>query len=186
MNDYIDLSVIDSPELPATVLISALFEQIHLSLVALSSNDIGISFPLAKEKHLGNKIRLHGSRERLSKLMEMQFVNRLGEFVYSSPIQSVPENVEYRVIQRQRNKMATPSVVRRCMKRNGLSWEEAEKLLGVNRAKLPKAPYVVVQSQSSGGLVFNLHIDQSQSQPSAVKGEFNSYGLSQSATVPWF
>lgn len=69
MNKYIELTVNNDQAIPSYVLMSAVFEQIHLALVSMNSSQIGISFPVATNKYIGNKIRLHGSEESLTAIM---------------------------------------------------------------------------------------------------------------------
>ena len=71
MDHYIDITLLPDPEFPVTTLMNALFSKLHRGLVDHGGRDIGVSFPdIAKNKRsLGKRMRLHGSKESLERLM---------------------------------------------------------------------------------------------------------------------
>ena len=187
MNKYIELTVSNDPAIPTHVLMSAVFEQIHLALVSMNSSQIGISFPVATSKYIGNKIRLHGSEENLKAIMAYGWIQQFEGFIESSHVNDIPENHSHRVISRIQIKSVPLSRVHRYMKRHGVSKEVAEEVLKPKTQSFSSSfPYIRVMSKSTGGKVFNLAIDQRKEQNKPIKGVFNAYGLSESATIPWF
>lgn len=108
-------------------------------------------------------------------------------FIDYSHVKDIPENHTHRVVSRIQIKSVPLSRVHRYMKRHNVSKEVAESALKSNTQSFSSSfPYVAVMSQSTGGKVFNLAINQQKEQEGPIKGEFNAYGLSESATIPWF
>lgn len=187
MNKYIELTVNNDQAIPSYVLMSAVFEQIHLALVSMNSSQIGISFPVATNKYIGNKIRLHGSEESLTAIMAYGWMQQFVGFIDYSHVKDIPENHTHRIVSRIQIKSVPLSRVHRYMKRHNVSKEVAESALKSNTQSFSSSfPYIRVMSQSTGGKVFNLAINQQKEQEEPIKGKFNAYGLSESATIPWF
>lgn len=188
MNKYIELTIIQSAELPSHVVMSAVFEQIHQSLVAMKTNRVGLSFPAATNTHIGNKIRLHGVETELTGLMSLGRLDQFDGYLEKTDLLTVPVDTKFRIIRRKRiQTRVSPSQIKRYMKRHNVSEIEAKEFFGNKEMQVSgRFPYLTVQSQSSGGLLFNLCIDQGTETSEPLPGEFNAYGLSSTATVPWF
>jgi CRISPR-associated endonuclease Csy4 len=71
------------------------------------------------------------------------------------------------------------------MKRKGISVEEARQAIPDSVSKRSDLPFVMMKSGSSGH-GFYLFIEHLAPQETSVAGEFSRYGLSTTATVPWF
>jgi CRISPR-associated endonuclease Csy4 len=74
---------------------------------------------------------------------------------------------------------------RRLAKRKGLTDEEAKRAIPLGAAERLNLPYVTIKSRSTGQ-DFRLFVDQMPPMDHAIFGSFNHYGLSATATVPWF
>ena len=188
MNKYIDLTMQRLPELPPHVLISAVFEQIHRSLVLMETSQVGVSFPSVTNTYIGNKIRLHGSETDLNQFVTLGLLDQFDGYVEQTEVLDVPANVSHRQILRKRQqKAASLSEIKRYMRRHGVTKEEAEERFKPQAYKTQTPlPFLWVESQSSGGILFKLFVDQQTEMSEPVDGKFNAYGLSDSATVPWF
>ncbi len=181
MDHYVDIAVLPDPEFPSTMLMNALYAKLHRALATVGSGEIGVSFPRAG-KAPGDLLRLHAGKDALTRLMEQNWLRGLNDYTCSSQISEVP--AEYRHIQVKRvQPKLTAARLRRAVKRGSILEEEAEKLL-MERSLL-KNPFFQLNSQSTGQR-FPLFIQQQKPQVEARTGSFNSYGLSDQATVPWF
>jgi CRISPR-associated endonuclease Csy4 len=215
MDHYVDLRIRPDPEFSVPQLMSILFTRLHLTLAALKSTDIGISFPdvvqleptteTDKQKQtLGPRLRLHADANRLRIAMQHLKLNDLQDYLLIGDISPVPKHVQYRRVSRATFKSSPDRLLRRQMRRHpeyrnqedarqaailrlveqrNITPEAASKQ--VDRARKCELPFVSLKSQSTGQpfYLFIRH-DPPVSQPQT--GSFNSYGLSTSATVPWF
>ena len=101
-------------------------------------------------------------------------------------IAEVPAHAKARVVRRVHEKSSLERQRRRVVKRKGVSAEQARELLPDSVTIKPlKLPYVTVSSRSTDQK-FRLFIEHLAVQEHAVTGTFNAYGLSPTATVPWF
>lgn len=181
MDYYIDIEVLPDPEFQATTLMNALYAKLHRALVALKSDAIGVTFPAA-EKTPGDNLRLHGRKENLEALMENNWVKGLGDYTAISDLKPVPAEVKQVNVRRVQTKMSAARI-RRALARKSITEEDAESLL--QNRKSPKLPYLQLRSQSTGQH-FPLYFEQKTTDNEATVGIFNTYGFSQTATLPWF
>lgn len=181
MDHYIDIQVLPDPEFKATTLLNAVYSKLHRALVSLGREDIGVSFPEAA-KAPGSLLRLHSGKTGLESLMALGWLKGLRDYTRVSAPTPVPANARFVRVQRVQPKQ-TAARLRRAVKRNSMPESEAEAILA-SRAPLKK-PYFRLQSESTGQS-FPLFIEQSKPEEHPVEGPYNTYGLSQTATVPWF
>lgn len=185
MDYYIDVVLKPDVEMRENVLLNRVYTKLHKVLCDLRSTDIGISFPDYKVK-LGRRLRIHGSKERLASLLNMNWLHELSVYCNISDITRIPnDKVKYRTISRQQTNM-TAAKLRRLIKRQGLS----ERQIKDYRAKMfseggLSLPYLELESASTGQryrhfICFGELLDKSE------QGGFNQFGLSKSATIPWF
>lgn len=184
---YIDLRVVPDPETGAPQLMGVLFNKLHQVLVQLGTNDIGVSFPQysLNPKGLGSVLRLHGAEAALKRLLQQDWLKGMRDHVRMTEVSATPEGVAHCLVMRKQFKTNAVRLRRRRMKRKGETYEQAAKAIPDNVERKPNLPFVVLRSQSSGQ-TFHLFIDQSLPGKERSEGDFNSYGLSQGATVPSF
>lgn len=183
MDYYIDLCLKPDAEMREAELSSKVFTKFHKALVNLDTNQIGISFPLVNLK-LGKLFRIHGDQSLLSDLQGQAWLGGLSEYCKHSDILKVPDQVEYRVISQKRSNMSNAKL-KRLIARGNI--DEA----GIKNYKVKMLsqgldnPYLDV---FSGSTQQNRRIffEFSEILPRPVQGVFNTYGLSKTATVPWF
>lgn len=191
MNSYLQLRLLPDPEFPATVLMNALFAKLHRALVLLGQGEIGISFPdvgeagHAPDGTLGHCLRLHGTAEALARLMQSPWLGGMKDHLAISDIGPIPDGCQHRNVRRVQAKSSPDRERRRLMARQGLDAEAAARRIPDHAAERLKQPYLTLGSQSTGQQ-FRLFINHCPPQPEAVAGHFNAYGLSTTATVPWF
>ena len=187
MDHYLDLRMRADPEFTVPVLLSTTFGRLHLALVNLQANDIGISFPNldAKARYLGDTLRLHSSEAKLVQLMAMPWWVPLKDQVRLGEVAPIPTTTSYRNVSRQQIKSNPERLRRRQMKRHNLTEEQALERIPQEVGKRLDLPYLQARSLSTGQ-PFRLFIRHGPLQSSPVDGQFNAYGTSQTATVPWF
>jgi CRISPR-associated endonuclease Csy4 len=181
-----DIRILADPEIPPPHLMSALFEKLHRQLVRIKAGDIGVSFPQvdAAKPHLGRVLRLHGTDATLAQLEDGAWLEGMRDHVHSGTIEPVPLEVEYRQVRRVQSKSSAERLRRRQMKRHNWTKEEAETRIPNSVERTLSLPYLTIGSGSTRQR-FNLFIEHRVAQNSSA-GRFNSYGLSDTATVPWF
>lgn len=187
MDAYIDIVVLPDPEFPTTTLMNALFSKFHRGLVRYGEGAIGVSFPEVRDemRSLGNRLRLHGTLETLRSFQQTDWLMGMRDHVSVSPPRVAPANARYRVVRRVQAKSNPERRRRRLIARKGISAEQAMQMIPDSVAERLNLPYLVLTSQSTGQQ-FRLFVEHLAVGEQAVDGEFSAYGLSSTATVPWF
>ncbi|MEH6500947.1 MAG: type I-F CRISPR-associated endoribonuclease Cas6/Csy4 [Pseudoalteromonas distincta] len=185
MDHYIDLNLLPDPEFPAPILMNALFSKLHRVLAQVNSTEIGVSFPAIGARHMGNTLRLHGSKTALENLMKQTWLTGMRDHCDASEVRQVPEDAGHCRLQRVQAKSNAERLRRRYQKRHpDESPEAVAKVIPDASEKRLELPYVRLKSQSTGQ-DFPLFIRQERVDAEQV-GAFNTYGFSQMATVPMF
>lgn len=186
MDHYLDIQIRSDPEFPANMLMGALVSKLHRRLVTLEADDIGISLPEHdSQPPLGRLLRLHGRRNRLETLLATEWMKGMRDHVVLSEISPVPAGAEHRIVRRRQFKTSAERLRRRRMKRHGENYEQAREQVPDSVERRVETPYVIVRSQSTGQ-TFSLFIEHGAITSEAASGTFSTYGLSDTATVPWF
>ena len=188
MDHYVDINLRPDPEFSEATLMGALYSKLHRGLVAQQSSVIGVSFPLLQERAefpLGLQMRLHGNKQALSDLLNSNWLAGMADHLLVGVPQPVPAKTQHRVVMRVQVKSSPERLRRRLMRRHNLSEKEAMERIPDASVKSSSLPYVHLRSTSTGQN-FRLFIQHCPVQEGSVNGHFNTYGLSQSATVPWF
>lgn len=178
-----DIRIKPDAEMRENVLLNKVYTKFHKALCDLDANDIGISFPEYRVK-LGALMRIHGEKKRLEALQALDWLGGLSGYCDVRDISPVPEQVKYRVISRVQSNM-TEAKLRRLIKRGSISPEQIK----VYKAKMYEAgldnPYLELQSNSN----WHKHrrfIQFGELLDSYTEGEFDQFGLSKAASIPWF
>ena len=187
MDHYIDITLLPDPEFPVTTLMNALFSKLHRGLVDHGGRGIGVSFPdIAKNRRsLGKRMRLHGSKESLERLMGARWTHGMHDHVDIAPVSPVPGETLHCVVRRVQAKSSPERLRRRLMARKSIGAEAALAAIPDTAAKLLDLPYVEMASRTTSQR-FKLFIEHLEPTSVPVSGEFGSYGLSPNGTVPWF
>lgn len=184
---YLDFTVIPDAETSAPQLLGALFDKLHLAFVQQRLDSIGISFPRYSVilRTLGNTLRLHGSDTALRQMLGTDWLKGLHDHVRMTEIAPAPVGAPHRTVQRKQFKTNAERLRRRRMRRKSETKEQAAAAIPTAIERSPNLPYVHVHSRSTSQ-PFCLFIALGSLSPNAILGSFNSYGLSGTATVPWF
>ena len=184
MDYYLDIKIVPDAEVPIYFIRNKVYSKLHKVLSALKSTDIGVSFPCFKIK-LGNTIRLHGEQKNLLKLQEIDWLGALSGYCDIGKIILIPDDIKgYRTVSRIQSNM-TESKLRRLIKRGSISPEEVKKYRAKMFQKGLDNPYVELES-SSNGHKYRRYIAFSELSDTPKSGEFDQFGLSKEATIPWF
>ncbi|THU03998.1 type I-F CRISPR-associated endoribonuclease Cas6/Csy4 [Lampropedia puyangensis] len=184
---YIDIQLLPDPEFSPAHLLSALVAKLHRALVAQGSNDIAIAFPhyQLQPRGLGQVLRLLGPQASLQTLLNTDWLRGMRDHTQLSAVAAVPATAEHRHFTRRQFKTNVERLRRRRIKCKGETAEQAEQAIPSSVERQPDLPYVHLRS-SSTSQPFQLFLALSEPVSASVLGQFNAYGLSTTATIPWF
>lgn len=189
MDHYLDIRLRPEPELPATHLMDVLVGRLHLALAARAEGDIGISFPehgSASSRSLGEVLRLHGRAAALDALMAGHaLAGGVADHVDIGPVTAVPPGAAHRVVRRVQAKSSAARMRRRQMRRHGYDEQQAREQVPDTIERTLALPCLHLRSASTGQF-FPLFIEHGPLLPTPRPGNHGAYGLSASATLPWF
>ncbi len=196
MKYYQDITLLPDTEANLGFLWFKVYQQIHLALadnkIADNRSSIAVSFPGYGEKvfPLGDKLRLLAeSQIQLEQLNVNQWLSRLSDYAHVKTIKPVPDRIgQYVCFKRKQFKSNLHKEAERRAKYKNEPVEAA--LTHFSHYKTESnLPYINMTSLSTNntevGCNFKLFIERTffdNPQP----GAFNCYGLSKTATVPWF
>jgi len=191
MKFYVDIKLIPNEEDNLGFLWNRVYTQMHLALVGVKDENvnigIGFSFPHYNNHDfpLGDTLRVFAeSKEKLEELKIHKWLNRLDGYIYVGATKELPSDIKgYVHFARKQFKTNPERLARRQAKRKGISLKEALKNYEGMTEQTTKLPFVMMKS--SGGQYMKIFIEKSISDEE-VKGSFSTYGLSKTATVPWF
>ncbi|MCK9505365.1 MAG: type I-F CRISPR-associated endoribonuclease Cas6/Csy4 [Porticoccaceae bacterium] len=183
MTHYNDILLLPDPEFPATLLMNAVYSKLHKVLVDLKSTSIGVSFPKCK-KTLGNLLRLHGSDKDLEQLWQSDWLGGMRGYCEVGEILQVPEGARHRRVGRVQTNMSQAKL-NRLLKRGSITEAEAEQYLEKMGRQQFKGPYLELQSGSNGHK-HRRYVELGELIDQPLEGGFDQFGLSKTATVPWF
>jgi CRISPR-associated endonuclease Csy4 len=182
---YVDIRLLPDPEFPVNVLMNALYGKLHRGLAAQGGQNIGLSFPDVTRNGLGARLRLHGSAVPLASFMVGDWLRGMRDHITISETGPVPTPKGYRVVRRVQAKSNPERLRRRLVMRKGISAEQAKQAIPDSAAERLTLPYVILNSQTTGQQ-FRLFVEHLPLQEQPSPGPFSAYGLSSTATVPWF
>jgi CRISPR-associated endonuclease Csy4 len=215
MKCYLDITLLPDAEANLGFLWQKVFQQAHIALVengyeyarkendgsetTLRGSNIAVSFPCYGDKTylLGNKLRLLAQEQAfLEGLGIEKWLSRLQDYVQIASIKAVPSSVSYagfrqkRVKGEKRLEQSLQKKAKHLSDKFSLDFnsalQELKKKHAFNEEKLP---YIQVESQSNSTddrkPRFKLFIEKAEL-VEPQQGKFDCYGLSKTATVPWF
>lgn len=187
MDHYVDIEVRPDPEFANHQLMGALYAKLHRAFVAQGSHRLGVSFPGMDEvrTHLGTRLRLHGELEALRTLLASDWLAGMRDHVTLSLPLPVPHQAQHRTVSRVQVKSSPARLRRRLMRRHDLTEAEASQRIPDDAVRSTHLPFVQMRSTSTGQ-AFRLFVEHGPVQAMPTAGDFNTYGLGQGATIPWF
>lgn len=183
MNYYIDIELKPDAEFPVNVLLNKVYTKFHKVLFDIQTNDVGVSFPNYKVL-LGSKLRIHGREERLGLFKEGDWLGGLSGYCQVSDIQEVPNNAQFRTVSRKQQNM-TNAKLNRLLKRGSITQDAAKEYRVKMYSQGLSEGYLELESVSNGQK-HRRYIVLGDLQMKPALGEFDVFGLSKSATIPWF
>lgn len=200
MKYYLDITLLPDAEANLGYLWQKVFQQVHIALVdnKVGDNESAVALSIVdygdKDFPLGNKLRLLADSEKtLQKLDIHRWLNRLSDYCHIKPIKPVPGAVtKYACFKRKPVKSIEKKAQRRAVHLNKPYDEVLAYLLEEGQSNQCKLPFINVESQDTKKRAeqgvscrFLLFIEQALFE-APVSGKFDCYGLSKTATVPWF
>jgi CRISPR-associated endonuclease Csy4 len=183
MKFYLDIQVQPDAEMRENVLMNKVYSKLHKALCDLNSTAIGVSFPRYKVI-LGDVIRIHGAEDKIIELQATQWLGGLSGYCRASTIQAIPSQVTYRTVSRKQANM-TEAKLRRLIKRGSISKEAAKQYKAKMFTQGFDNAYFELESTSNNQL-YRRYIEFGSLQEEEIQGDFDSFGLSKIATIPWF
>jgi CRISPR-associated endonuclease Csy4 len=215
MKYYLDITLLPDTDVNLGFLWKKVYQQIHLALVengyeyvrkesnstetTLRGSNIAVSFPCYGDKAypLGSKLRLLAQEQVfLEKICIGKWLCRLQDYVQIASIKEVPSSVSYAGLRQKRVKgekrleQSIQKKAKHLSDKFGLDFDSTLRELKMKHVfNEEKLPYIQVESQSSATEDrkprFKLFIERVElAEPQ--QGMFDCYGLSKTATVPWF
>lgn len=197
MNYYQDITLLPDAEANLGSLWHKVYQQTHLALVenkiAEKQSAVAVSFPEYGNKQfpLGDKLRLFADNQaQLEKMNINQWLSRLTDYSHVKPIKSVPDGInQYACFCRKQFKSNLLKEAIRRAKYKKQSVEDAFSHFSHydKESDLPFINVVSLSMVNDAGVSrnFKLFIEQSIVD-TPQQCVFNCYGLSKTATVPWF
>lgn len=183
MNYYIDVLIKPDAEMRMNVLLNSLYTKLHKALCDLHSTNIGVSFP-KYEVTLGNVLRIHSNESALKALQDKNWVGGMIGYCEVSDVKPVPANVQYRSVSRKQTTMSNAKL-KRLQQRGSISQDDVKQYKAKMFSKGLDNPYVELVSGSTGHR-HRRYIEFGPLMDNPVDGDFDQFGLSKTATVPWF
>lgn len=183
MEYFIEINLQRNKELRPNILLNNVYTNLHQRLYDMNCKTVGVSFPNFRVI-LGNKLRIHGNLNDLNEIQSVDWLGNIKQYCVVSGIEPIPENVQYRTMSRIQSTMSQ-SKLRRLIKRGTILEEDVKKYKVQMLQKGLGNPYVELVSASNGKL-HRRYFQFGELQHKNVSGEFDFFGLSKTATVPWF
>ncbi|MDQ7059379.1 MAG: type I-F CRISPR-associated endoribonuclease Cas6/Csy4 [Ghiorsea sp.] len=194
MDCFLDVKIKPDEEMRENLLFNKVYTKLHKALSTMNATDIGVSFPRYKAK-LGDVLRIHADKQRLDELQAMNWLGGLSGYCEVSDVLPIPESIEgYRIISRKQPTMTLKKLESRVeyQKEKGVlktnedvkAYERQYKEKMYDSQSLDN-PYLELTSRSNGHK-HRRFIQFGRLLERPTEGEFDQFGLSKNATIPWF
>ena len=191
LTHYLDVRLRFDADLQPAHALAALYTRLHLYLARNGTGAIAVSFPetirnaAGAARQLGQVIRLHGTSEALTPLTQAATWGGAATVANIGTVKALPAGVSHHRIRRVQVDSNPERLMRRAIRRKGWTEAEARENYAQSKAGTTALPFISISSQSTQQS-FRLFLDVGAPQAESVEGSFNTYGLSQQATVPCF
>lgn len=200
MKYYLDITLLPNTEINLPFLWQKIFQQVHIALVdnKIGDNESAIALSIVNYGNndfpLGNKLRLLAdSKDTLIKLDIQQWLERLSDYSHIKSIKNVPNDIkQYAQFKRKAVKSIEKKAKRRAEHLNKPYSDVLDYLIKEGKSASCSLPFIKVESQNTKKRIeqnvscqFLLFIKRDFFE-TPISGKFDCYGLSKTATVPWF
>ena len=195
MTHYQELTLLQHEDVPLFALWGKVYVQIHLALTelqaALGTGKVGVAFPeyrfdaAVQMGRLGSKLRVFADDAAILQQLNLsQHLRRYADYVQLSAVAAVPAEHGLACYARVQVKSGAERAARRLIKRHP-ELDYATELARLQALSVHSVlPFIQLNSLSSKQ-AFRLFIAKSEATV-VQTGDFGTYGLSNSATVPDF
>ncbi len=210
---YQELTCLSDHDISVGFLIGKVMDVVHLALVNASINlpqcPIGISFPEYRDLTqaglqsqnvdddgtdlvsipsvpIGSKIRLFARDESILERVDLSVqLNRFSDYVHLTSVRLLQRKISrYAVYTRSQPKYYKDRLIRRQMRRQGMTLDQATEIYRDFQPRHSRLPFVNMKSHSTGER-FRLYVERSDTDTLGQWG-FSTYGLSAKSAVPEF
>jgi len=187
MQKFIDLKILPSPDFNQNQLMALLFKRFHYRLATLATNDVAVAFPrYAVSSHsVGNVLRIIGDAKQLELVMAIDWMYGVRDQLEIGAITSVPDNALHRMMLRIQPDANPDRLRRRQMARHKLTLAQSQAKILDKDAQRCTLPFLNLRSDTSKK-AFRLYLKMTETSTVPTAGSFNAYGISRTATIPWF
>ncbi|QVW01715.1 type I-F CRISPR-associated protein [Vibrio phage ICP1] len=163
MYNTISITVVDADDVGVNFVVSKVLSTLHNK--GIFNGEVGVTFPRMDE-NVGDVITLF-SKTGVDRKVLTSTLNTLTDFIHIGKPKEADKVKTYRKVDTK----SKGKLIRRCIKRKGVSAETAESLYGNYKGEKCKLPYIVVNSKSTGQR-FSMFLEECENSE-----KFNSYGL---------
>lgn len=183
MDYYVDILIMPDSEKSSIFLLNTVYSKLHKVLHDMASTYIGVSFPRYNIT-LGNVLRIHSKKVVLDELLGRNILCGINKYCEVSPIKPIPMDSKFRTISRKQTTMSQ-SKMRRLFKRGSITEDDIRQYKAKMLSKSIDSPYLELVSGSNGNR-YRRYIEFGELLDQPVYGKFDRFGLSKTATIPWF
>jgi len=197
-----EITCLPDQEISIGFVMGKVMEAIHLALVNVSTDGktcpIGIAFPEYRRPGaeasdggvpipIGSKIRMFSHSEHdLQRLNLAIHLERFSDYVHWTSVRLLDRRLSgYAIYRRYQPKTSKDRLVRRQMKRKGISETDAQQQYATFQPRYTSLPFLNLHSHSTGQR-FRLYVDRCDCQAATGEWSFTTYGLSSTTAVPLF
>lgn len=195
MKYYLDIKLLASEEITFGLLWRKLYQNMHEALVYVkkdigASEKVAFSFPAYGTEvfPMGDILRVFStSKDVLKNLTNSNKLSVLVDYLDFGEISETLSNVKHVHFIRHKPKLTYIERVKKQAKRHNVSIEESFEHFKNSRYSTDKIfclPYVILDSGDTQQ-TYSIFIEKSE-EIEEVRGTFDTFGLSKTATVPWF
>ncbi|HBC0017998.1 TPA: type I-F CRISPR-associated endoribonuclease Cas6/Csy4 [Enterobacter hormaechei subsp. xiangfangensis] len=183
MKSYVDIRLMPDTEFTGAAVLEKLWVRWHAYLVT-SGARLAVSFPQNSADGLGDVMRVHGDKDALAELVGSRWAKGVYDYIQIGSVSDVPADARHCAVRRVQLKTNADRLRRRAERRGNLNAEQIETMFTAWNEQRYNCPFLRYHSASTGqkAIIHLTHtiVDEAQ------HGDFNTFGLSRTATVPFF
>lgn len=185
-----ELTCLPDTDVNAGFVMGKVMDAVHLRLVAATAGTgscpVGLSFPEYQAAHIGSRVRLFARNAADLEQLELRgHLDRLRDYVHLTSVRQLERRVpKFAVYRRYQPQASKERLIRRQVKRSGLSELEIRGRYANFSESKTRLPYINLRSLSTSQS-FRLFVDRQIVDCSEGWG-FSTYGFSRQVAVPEF